>query len=108
MNCSETVHADKEWTKEETDYLFFVVKDYDTRWYVIHDRYNFPDGRPGRWRYVLLAFINRLFLKPYQDLKDRYYSVCRKLIRNRPWAGDEMSKALMIQSFQFDKGLTAL
>jgi len=66
-----------------------------------------PMDALGRWRYVLLVLINPLFIKPYQDLKDRYYSVCRKLIRNRPWAGDEMSKALMIQSFQFDKGLTS-
>lgn len=45
-------------------------------------------------------------LLPCQDLKDRHYSVCRKLVRNRPWASDEMSKAMLIQSFQFDKGLT--
>jgi DNA methyltransferase 1-associated protein 1 len=38
-----------------------------------------------------------------QDLKDRYYSVCRKLVRNRPWAGDEQSKAQLLASFQFDK-----
>jgi hypothetical protein len=39
-----------------------------------------------------------------QDLKDRYYSVCRKLVRNRPWAGDDASKASLLASFQFDKG----
>ena len=40
-----TFFPDKEWTKEETDYLFFLAKDYDTRWYIIHDRYDFPDGK---------------------------------------------------------------
>jgi hypothetical protein len=40
-----------------------------------------------------------------KDLKDRYYSVCRKLVRNRPWAGDEASKAALLSSFQFDKGV---
>ena len=39
-----------------------------------------------------------------QDLKDRYYSVCRKLIRNRPWEGDEASKSQFVSNFQFDKG----
>ncbi|KAH9482579.1 SWR1-complex protein 4 [Psilocybe cubensis] len=78
---------DKEWTKEETDYLFSVVQDYDSRWYIIYDRYDFPGG-PTR---------------SLEDLKDRYYSVCRKLVRNRPWAGDEASKAQLISSFQFDK-----
>ena len=35
---------DKDWTKEETDYLFGVAKDYDCRWYVVHDRYDYPGG----------------------------------------------------------------
>ncbi|KAJ8582862.1 hypothetical protein M405DRAFT_749613 [Rhizopogon salebrosus TDB-379] len=76
-----------DWTKEETDYLFSVVREYDTRWYVVHDRYEFPSG-PTRF---------------LEELKDRYYSVCRKLIRNRPWAGDEASKAQLLNSYQFDK-----
>ncbi|KAF9534718.1 hypothetical protein CPB83DRAFT_842813 [Crepidotus variabilis] len=78
---------DQEWTKEETDYLFSVAQDYDLRWYIIHDRYEFPNG-PQR---------------TLEDLKDRYYSVCRKLVRNRPWPGDETSKTLLLASFQFDK-----
>ena len=36
--------TDNEWTKEETDYLFKIVQEYDLRWYVIHDRYDYPDG----------------------------------------------------------------
>jgi len=40
---------------------------------------------------------------PFQDLKDRYYTVCRKLVRNRPWAGDETSKSQLLSSLQFDK-----
>jgi len=40
-----------------------------------------------------------------QDLKDRYYSVCRKLVRNRSWAGDDASKNALLLSFQFDKGI---
>lgn len=43
-----------------------------------------------------------------QDLKDRYASVCRKLIRNRPWAGDEASKSQVLSSFSFDKGMEAV
>lgn len=78
---------DKEWTKEETDYLFNVVQEYDTRWYIIHDRYSYPEGTP----------------RTLEDLKDRYYSVCRKLVRNRPWAGDEASRGQLISTFQFDK-----
>ena len=44
--------TDKEWTKEETDYLFIVVRDFDLRWYIIHDRYEYPEG-PSRSLEVL-------------------------------------------------------
>ena len=43
-----------------------------------------------------------------QDLKDRYASVCRKLIRNRSWPGDESSKSQLLSSFSFDKGKLSL
>ncbi|KAJ7929948.1 hypothetical protein B0H13DRAFT_2309998 [Mycena leptocephala] len=73
--------------KEETDYLMDIVHEYDTRWYVIQDRYEYPGGMP----------------RSMEDLKDRYCSVCRKLIRNRPWTGDENSKQVLLSSFSFDK-----
>lgn len=38
-----------------------------------------------------------------EDMKDRYYSVCRRLIRSRP-AGDENAKASLLQSYMFEKG----
>lgn len=37
-------YAEETWTKEETDYLFELVKEYDMKWYVINDRYEFPGG----------------------------------------------------------------
>ena len=95
---------DKEWTKEETDYLFSVVQAYDSRWYIIHDRYEFPGGVPRLLEAGSFLLLTQRSLTELQDLKDRYYSVCRKLVRNRPWAGDEASKAQLISSFQFDKG----
>ncbi|KAJ7638929.1 hypothetical protein FB45DRAFT_739854 [Roridomyces roridus] len=78
---------DEEWTKEETDYLMNIVREYDTRWYVILDRYDFPSPKE----------------RTMEDIKDRYCAVCRKLIRNRPWAGDDASKNLLMASFNFDK-----
>ncbi|KAI3621491.1 swr1-complex protein 4 [Moniliophthora roreri] len=78
---------DTDWTKEETEYLFNLVRDYDLRWYVIHDRYVSPTGRE----------------RSIEDLKDRYFSVCRKLVRNRAWAGDETSRNQLLNSFQYDK-----
>ncbi|KAJ7180276.1 hypothetical protein C8R43DRAFT_870600 [Mycena crocata] len=78
---------DPEWTKEETDYLVNIVHEYDTRWYVIQDRYEYPGG----------------VARSMEDIKDRYCSVARKLIRNRPWSGDETSRALLMSTFSFDK-----
>ncbi|KAJ7904687.1 hypothetical protein B0H14DRAFT_3079504 [Mycena olivaceomarginata] len=78
---------DPEWSKEETDYLMDIVTEYDTRWYVVYDRYDYPGGVP----------------RSMEDIKDRYCSVCRKLIRNRPWAGDENSKNALLSSYSFDK-----
>ena len=37
---------DPEWSKEETDYLFKMIEDYDSRFLVVHDRYEFPGGVP--------------------------------------------------------------
>ena len=33
FHCFFFLSTDKEWTKEETDYLFSVVRDFDLRWY---------------------------------------------------------------------------
>jgi len=38
--------TDNEWSKDETDYLFNIVHEYDLRWYVILDRYDFPGSPP--------------------------------------------------------------
>lgn len=44
------------------------------------------------------------FLTLTKDLKDRYYSICRKLVRNRPWNGDELSKSKILGLLSFEKG----
>ena len=38
--------ADPEWTKEETDFLFNLIHEYDSRFYIVNDRYDFPGGSP--------------------------------------------------------------
>ncbi|KAI0832741.1 hypothetical protein BC628DRAFT_1414996 [Trametes gibbosa] len=81
---------DQDWTKEETDYLFELVREYDGRFYIVHDRYEY--SRPDK------------SARSLEDIKDRYFSVCRKLVRNRPWAGDEASRGALLSSLSFDKG----
>ncbi|KAF7291056.1 Myb-like domain-containing protein [Mycena chlorophos] len=84
-----TLLQDDAWTREETDYLMKLVQEYDTRWYVVHDRYEYP--RP------------EASFRSIEDIKDRYCSVCRKLIRSRPWAGDDASRQALLASFNFEK-----
>ena len=35
--------ADRDWDKDETDYLFDLCRKYDIRWTITHDRYNWKD-----------------------------------------------------------------
>ena len=80
---------DDAWTREETDYLFDLCRTYDLRFILIHDRYDYPtDGATAP--------------RTLEDLKDRYYSCCRKLVKERP-APDEQAKAYTANSLAFDK-----
>ena len=98
---------EKPWTKEWTDYLFKLYNEYDGRWHVIWDRAEFPSEAGFDLEVRHFGSVWNLpgsigfFIK---DLKHRYYSVCRKLIRNRPWPGDEASRNALINSLQFDIG----
>ncbi|KAI5813363.1 hypothetical protein BZA77DRAFT_339462 [Pyronema omphalodes] len=55
-----------DWTREETDYLLSICRDFDLRWSIIWDRYEYP----GKTRKL-------------EDLKARYYNVCRSLMEQR-------------------------
>ncbi|KAI8927678.1 hypothetical protein BC831DRAFT_451797 [Entophlyctis helioformis] len=66
--------TDPSWTREETDHLFQLCRDYELRFFVIADRYEQAVSRS------------------LEDLKDRYYSVCRALILVRHGIQDIQSK----------------
>ena len=53
---------DKEWSQDETDYLFNLAREYDSRWYIIHDRYEFPNGVPRTLEVRKYILILRLFI----------------------------------------------
>ena len=59
FRSSSTSHhvVDRDWTKDETEYLFQLVRDYDSRWYIIHDRYEWTDG-PERSMEVSFVLIH--------------------------------------------------
>ena len=70
---------DSQWSRSDTDRLFQLCRDYELRFVIIHDRFNSPER------------TNRTI----EDLKDRFYSVCRTLVSRRN-EGD-------LNKYQFDK-----
>ena len=83
------VNTDPEWMKEETDYLWSLCADFDLRWIVIADRYEWE----GKERTM-------------EDLKDRYYSGVRKLLAGRiPESLMTATQLEQYNSYKWDKGL---
>jgi DNA methyltransferase 1-associated protein 1 len=57
----------RQWTKEETDELFNLCRQYDLRFVVIHDRFKHDATRPVT----------------VEQMKKRYYDIARKLAEIR-------------------------
>ncbi|KAJ1665581.1 swr complex subunit [Coemansia sp. RSA 1813] len=69
---------DKGWSRVETDYLLHLCCQYDLRFVVIHDRYYSHTDCPST------GIASGRVL---EDLKERYYAICRALIQHR--AGED-------------------
>lgn len=100
--------TEDDWPREETDHLFSLAHQYDLRFIIMADRWDYPSERTVE---VRLAFFPvqtresrtnacRVFL---QDLKARYYSVCRTLVMQRPTQDESVRKATLA-TLSFDKG----
>ncbi|KAK8215204.1 swr complex subunit [Zalaria obscura] len=83
---------DPDWTKEETDYLITLVKDFGQKWAVVTDRYDYQSTteQPAKPRTM-------------EDLKARYYTVsARVLAHNIPissMTGSQYSLYSLLTSF---------
>ncbi|PKS07527.1 hypothetical protein jhhlp_006131 [Lomentospora prolificans] len=73
-----------DWTKDETDYLLALAKEYDLRWPVIWDRYEFVpsalNGETGVDGDESKAIIPAPKDRTLEDLKARYYEVASKMM----------------------------
>lgn len=58
---SYSILIDPLWTRSETDELWSLLKQFDLRFIVVHDRFSNPE-------------------KSLEDLKDRYYAISRRLL----------------------------
>ena len=77
---------DDDWTREETDYLVEMCDTYDLRFIVIADRYEWP----GKQRSI-------------EDLKSRYYTICRRLLRERISDEDIETRQAQLQTYAYDR-----
>lgn len=81
-------NPDPDWTKDETDYLWSLCSDFDLRWIVIADRYEWEHRE-----------------RTSEDLKDRYYNGVRKLLVGRvPESLMTASQLEQYNSYKWDKG----
>lgn len=82
------VIKDPDWSREESDYLLELCREYDLRFPVIWDRYEFPNGKP----------------RTMEDLKARYYFICRTLMELRtPHSKMTPAQAYTFELMKFDK-----
>ncbi|KAJ5112302.1 hypothetical protein N7532_000347 [Penicillium argentinense] len=67
-----------EWTREETDYLMDLVTEYDLRWVIIADRYNYQpkmDSEPEA-----NAVVPAKQVRTMEQMKARYYFVAATML----------------------------
>ncbi|KAI1762201.1 hypothetical protein GGR53DRAFT_502559 [Hypoxylon sp. FL1150] len=76
------------WTKDETDYLFGLARDFDLRWPLIWDRYEYKPKLPDQATNEegvgstnpRTAMVPASRPRSLEDLKTRYYEVAAKMM----------------------------
>lgn len=110
MDTNQYTRLDPEWTYEETCYLFDMCQEYDLRWIVIHDRYDFQqavrDAHPDQKSNTSVKVeevtgelptesiktapitYSDPKIRTIEDLKARFYDVGRKVLKFRQARGE--------------------
>lgn len=71
----------EDWTKEETDYLMQTAREFDLRWPLVWDRYEYqPASLPSIEGADSTALIPEPKPRTLEDLKSRYYDVAAKMM----------------------------
>ncbi|KAL5342585.1 hypothetical protein BJX70DRAFT_386080 [Aspergillus crustosus] len=68
-----------EWSREETDYLMELVEEYDLRWVVIADRYDFQP-QPVENTETSTALVSSKRYRTMEQMKSRYYFVAAAIL----------------------------
>ena len=97
--------VDPNWSADETRYLFDLLRQYDLRFVVAGDRYEYRGPRrqdPVKKRSIEVG-LQEMSCLTQQEMKDRYYTICRRLVRTRT-ASDPAVQQQQIAQYSFDKG----
>ena len=78
----ESLLKSDDWSREETDYLINLALEYDLRWVVMADRYDYrPPYPPPDDESVAVAISPKT--RTMEDIKVRYYEVAAKIMAHR-------------------------
>lgn len=96
-----------DWSRQETDYLMDLVEEYDLRWVVIADRYDYqPQEQPqnGDAETNATALVPATQRRTMEQMKARYYAVaaCRLAIEHPPSEMSETEFELHEKMLKFD------
>ncbi|GMK57062.1 hypothetical protein CspeluHIS016_0309020 [Cutaneotrichosporon spelunceum] len=84
--------VDPAWSPHETAYLFDLLREYDLRFVIAADRYAYTGTRGS----------DTPKKRSVEEMKDRYYTICRRLVRTRT-ASDPAVQQQLITQYAFDK-----
>ncbi len=74
----ETHLKNDDWSKEETDYLVDLATDFDLRWVVVADRYEYQPKEQPKEHEDSMAVTPQAKPRTQEDMKARYYDVAAK------------------------------
>lgn len=74
----ETHLKNEDWSMEETDYLVDLATDFDLRWVVIADRYEYKPKEQPKENEDSMAVTPQAKPRTQEDMKARYYDVAAK------------------------------
>ena len=81
----ETHLKNDDWSKEETDYLLDLTTDFDLRWVVIADRYEYQPKQQPKENEDSMAVTPQAKPRTQEDMKARYYDVAaRTMVLHNP------------------------
>lgn len=79
----ETHFKSEDWDKSETDYLMDIATDYDLRWVLISDRYEYIPAEQKPAGECAMAVTMQAKTRTMEDMKARYYNVAAKTMALR-------------------------